>query len=289
MKILVTGAKGQLGSEIRELAAKYGVHRFEFTDVEELDITSEKAVREYLNENKFDCVINCAAYTAVDKAEGDKEKALLINATAVRNLARVSRELGAFLVHISTDFVFDGKANAPYTEKDKAAPLSVYGKTKLEGEKEFLKNAGQGMIVRTGWLYSSFGNNFVKTVLRLAREKGKIGMIFDQVGTPTYAADLAKAILEALSKLQKGKKEIYQFSNEGVASWYDFAKAVCEIGGVACVVHPIETREYPTPAMRPKYSVMNKAKFKKEFGQEIPYWRDSLKLCLSKLKGSHHA
>lgn len=285
MNVLVTGANGQLGSEIRTLAGQYGAYRFVYTDVAELDIVSKSAVEDFFGKNKFDTVINCAAYTAVDKAESDQKTASQVNSLAVANLAAAAKKTGAYLVHVSTDFIFDGKKYTPYVETDKASPISVYGKTKLEGEKAFLKHAGGGAIIRTGWLYSSYGNNFVKTVLRLAREKGKIGMIYDQTGTPTYAADLAKAVLDILPKMKREKKEIYHYADEGVASWYDFAKAVCELSQTACVVRPIETREYPTPAKRPSYSVLNKAKIKSEFGLDIPYWRDSLKICLAKMKG----
>lgn len=285
MKILVTGANGQLGSELKALAPQNKIHSFVFTDVGELDITDLAAVDAFMKEGKFDALVNCAAYTAVDKAESEKSRAYLINAVAVKNLAVTAKKYKVFPVHISTDFVFDGRKSEPYLENDKTAPLSVYGVTKLDGEKFFLKNVSEGAIIRTGWLYSSYGNNFAKTVLRLAREKGKIGMIFDQTGTPTYAHDLARAVLEILPKVKRGKKEIYNYSNEGVASWYDFAKAVCEMAAIACIIQPIVTAEYPTPARRPRYSVLNKAKIKKEFSIEIPYWRDSLKLCVARLKG----
>lgn len=285
MKILVTGANGQLGSELRALSPKYHSHSFVFTDIGELDITNMKAVDAFFKDGKFDAIINCAAYTAVDKAESERYKAFQINAAAVKNLAAAAKKYGAFPVHISTDFVFNGKKYEPYQENDKPSPLSIYGRTKLDGEKLFMKNSSEGVIIRTGWLYSSFGSNFVKTVLRLAREKGKINMIFDQVGTPTYAHDLAKTVLEMLPNIKRKRKETYHFSNEGVASWYDFSKAVCEIAGVACIILPIETKDYPTPARRPRYSVLNKSKIKKDFSLEIPYWRDSLKLCMVRLKG----
>ena len=280
--ILVTGANGQLGSEIRVLSNGDG--NFLFTDRGELDITDFAAVETFISKNTVVTVINCAAYTAVDKAECDAQNADLINNKAVENLAKICKDKDIKLVHISTDYVFDGKNHKPYVEEDEPSPIGVYAKTKYDGEKAILAiNPQNSIIIRTSWVYSSFGANFVKTMLRLGREHESLGVVFDQVGSPTYARDLAKAILDILPKIKNHKTEIYHFSNEGVVSWYDFAKEIMKMAKLSCNITPIESAQYPTPATRPHYSVFNKAKIKKEFGVEIPYWKDSLIDCLKNL------
>lgn len=281
MNILITGANGQLGSEIRELAPLYKGLNFTFTDIEELDITNYQALGKFFAKNKFECFINCAGYTAVDKAETEKDKATLINATAVKYLAEYSSQQNALFVHVSTDYVFDGRNFKAYLESDLTNPKSVYGKTKLDGEVEVIFNSQQAIIFRTSWLYSSFGSNFVKTILRVASEKEALNVVSDQIGSPTYARDLAKAILDIVPDYKAiNKFEIFNYSNEGVASWYDFAKEIVENAGLKCAIIPIETKEYPTPAMRPMFSVLSKSKIKKQFSLAIPYWKDSLKDCL---------
>ena len=283
LNILVTGSKGQLGSELRDVAGS-NENSFYFTDRETLDITCKDALKEFIELNSIDAIINCAAYTAVDKAENDIENADKINHLAVKYLAEIAKEKGIRLIHISTDYVFDGKNYKPYTEEDVTNPNGVYGKTKLEGEKAMIEaNPKDSIIIRTSWVYSSFGANFVKTMLRLGKEKEQLGVIYDQVGTPTYARDLAKAILAILPKIKNEKVEIYNYSNEGVLSWYDFAKEIMRMAKLPCQVNPIETKEYPTPATRPHYSLLNKSKIKKEFTIEIPYWKDSLDRCLIKM------
>ncbi|MDR1342098.1 MAG: dTDP-4-dehydrorhamnose reductase [Prevotellaceae bacterium] len=279
-KILVTGANGQLGSEVRALAENYA-SAFEliFTDVAELDITSPEAVSVFFENAKPGFVINCAAYTAVDKAETEKEPAEQINHVAVENLTKASEATGAYLIHISTDYVFDGKKNTPYCEDDDTNPQSVYGLTKKRGEESVLSYSG-GMVIRTGWLYSKFGGNFVKTMLRLGAERQQLSVVFDQVGTPTNAADLARCILSIIFKVAAHEKEftggVFHFSNEGVCSWYDFALQIMKLGGRSCKVLPIESSAYPTPAPRPSYSVLSKEKIKNTYGVEIAHWIDSL-------------
>jgi dTDP-4-dehydrorhamnose reductase len=279
-KVLVTGANGQLGSEIRELVSSFPELEFAFTDVAELDITNPGKVAEFLSEFQPEYLVNCAAYTNVDKAETDQEMATMLNATAVGILAEQSSKAGCKMIHISTDYVFDGRGPQPYKEDDEVAPQSAYGKTKLEGELLCLKNNPESLIIRTSWLYSAFGNNFVKTMLRLGNERPELGVIVDQIGTPTNAADLARAILTIISAVENGDKAfqpgIYHYSNEGVASWYDFTKAIFDISGISCLVKPIASEEYPSPVQRPPYSVMNKSKIKLIFGLQIPHWRDSL-------------
>ena len=278
--ILVTGANGQLGSEIRALHDDYP-YNFFFTDKTELDITDKNAAEEFIERIGVDTIINCAAYTAVDKAETDKENTDRINHLAIKNLAEISKKRDIQLIHISTDYVFDGKNYKPYNEDDTPNPNGIYGKTKLEGEKAMMQiNPKDSVIIRTSWVYSSYGANFVKTMLRLGKEKESLGVIFDQVGTPTYARDLAKAILEIMPKLKNEKVEIYNYSNEGVLSWYDFAKEIMRMAKLNCKIDPIETKEYPTPAERPHYSLLNKSKIKKEFDITIPFWKDSLDECL---------
>jgi dTDP-4-dehydrorhamnose reductase len=281
-KILVTGSKGQLGSEIRDLAGEDP--RYCFTDKEELDITSKEDIARFIGSNDIRTIINCAAYTAVDRAETDQENAERINHLAVRYLSEIAREYDVRLIHISTDYVFDGTNYRPYVEKNSVNPNSVYGRTKLEGERTMQAiNPKNSLIIRTSWVYSSYGSNFVKTMLRLGRERDELGVIFDQVGTPTYARDLAQAILTILPKIESENVEIYHYSNEGVLSWYDFAKAIMEMAKIECRINPIETKDYPTPAHRPHYSLLNKSRIKETFDIEIPYWRDGLDVCLKRM------
>ncbi len=283
LNILVTGSNGQVGSEIKELSSSYP-YRFFFTTRDDIDITDKSSIEEFCKTNNINIIINCAAYTAVDKAESDETNADLVNNEAVKNLALISKELGIKLIHISTDYVFDGKAYMPYIEDDTTNPQSVYGKTKLAGEHAMLEiNPKNSIIIRTSWVYSYYGNNFVKTMLRLAKEKESLGVIFDQVGTPTYAKDLAKTILDIIPEIKNQNAEIYNYSNEGVLSWYDFAKEIMKMAKLSCKINPIETKEYPTPAKRPHYSLLNKAKIKSEYKIEIPYWKDGLDDCLKRL------
>jgi len=240
-----------------------------------------------LESNNINTIINCAAYTAVDKAQTEEESANKINHLAVENIAQLSKELKIKLIHISTDYVFNGENYRPYTEADTTKPQSIYGQTKLDGENSMLEiNPENSIIIRTSWVYSSFGNNFVKTMLRLGSDKEELGVIFDQVGTPTYARDLAKTILNIIPKIDNEKVVVYHYSNEGVLSWYDFAKEIMKMGKLNCKVNPIETKDYPTPAKRPPYSILNKSKIKKDFDIIIPYWKDSLKECLKELSGN---
>ena len=273
--LLVTGANGQLGSELLLLLGDSAV----FVGRDELDITDEAAVKAFFEAQSFDFVINCAAYTAVDKAEGDFEAADRINRLGPTLLAKYGRRI----IQVSTDYVFDGTAHLPYKEEDAVNPVSVYGSTKLAGEEAVLAEAETAVIIRTAWLYSSFGANFAKTMRRLGAERDSLGVIFDQIGTPTYAADLAAAIVAILPNIQPGMKEIYHYSNEGVASWYDFACAIMAESGLPCMVRPLETHEYPTKATRPAYSVLSKAKIRRDFGLAIPHWMDGLKRCIAKL------
>lgn len=284
MEILITGANGQLGREFRELSASTREHHFTFTDIDELDITSQNALEKFFAKQKFQCIINCAAYTAVDKAEEEKEKAVLLNATAVKYLAECASSMNALFVHFSTDYVFDGKNHKPYLENDLTNPKSMYGKSKLDGEVEVIFNSKKAIIIRTSWLYSSYGNNFVKTIINKGKEKGILNVVADQVGSPTYANDLAKAVLEIIPKYKSENKfEIFNYANEGVCSWYDFAKEIVHISGIKCRINPIETKDYPVAAKRPSYSVFNKNKIKHAFDISIPYWKDSLRECLTKI------
>ena len=284
MRILITGSKGQLGNEIRVLAEDYPDYDFIYTDVEELDITNQLKVEAFFVEHKPQAIINCAAYTAVDKAETNEATAYLINATAVENLSKSAASVGALMVQISTDYVFDGKSYLPYNESDITNPLSAYGRTKLAGENAVFKFAGNGLVLRTAWLYSAFGNNFVKTMTKYGIEREELKVVFDQVGTPTYARDLAKAILDIIpSAVQHSGTELFHYSNEGVASWYDFAKIVIAFSGINCNIKPILTEEYPLPATRPCFSVLNKSKIKDAYKITIPYWSDSVKDCIQRL------
>ncbi len=282
--ILITGSKGQLGSELNELARFYSDFIFYFTDYNELDITSHTLVQDYIRTNNISVIINCAAYTAVDKAEDQKELSDKLNHLAVENLAKVAKMANAKLIHISTDYVFDGLTHTPYTENDPTNPQGVYGNTKLAGEEAIHEiNPSNSIIIRTSWVYSSFGTNFVKTMLRLANDRDELGVIADQLGSPTYARDLASTILKIIPKLSNENVEIYHFSNIGACSWYDFAKAIFDIKNIDIKINALETWEYPTAAKRPFYSVLNKKKIRNQFQIEIPYWRDSLKECLQKL------
>ncbi|XOV92871.1 MAG: dTDP-4-dehydrorhamnose reductase [Bacteroidota bacterium] len=278
-KIIVTGSKGQLGNEFQVLAKTFQEAEFYLVDVDELDITDEVQVKSYFDQVKPTHCINCAAYTAVDKAETDKELCDKINVTGAVNLAKACKEHGATLYHISTDFVFNGKASQPLTEEKATDPICYYGTSKLNGELAIAETTSKHYIIRTSWLYSSFGNNFVKTMLRLAETKTELGVIFDQVGSPTYARDLAKAILDMITSNVE-EFGVYHYSNEGVASWYDFTKAIFEYKSIKIPVKPILTEAYPTPAKRPHYSVMDKQKIKSIFDLKIPHWRESLKECL---------
>lgn len=283
MNILITGCNGQLGNEMQLLARENLQHRYFFTDVEELDITDQEAVEAFVKFNAIDCVVNCAAYTAVDKAEENEQLCDLLNNVAPGYLAKAVGKRGGMMVQVSTDYVFDGTNHTPYVETDPTCPDSVYGRTKLAGEQSVMENCANSIVIRTAWLYSTFGNNFVKTMIRLGKEKESLGVIFDQVGTPTYARDLAVAIYAAINKgVAPG---VYHFSNEGVTSWYDFTKAIHRIAGITtCDVRPLHTGEYPTLAKRPHYSVLDKTKIKQTFGIEVPYWEDSLRECIQRLE-----
>lgn len=284
-RVLITGANGQLGNSIRRIAPRYPELDFLYTDVDTLDICDERSLADFVSGNAFEVIVNCAAYTAVDKAESDRDAAIAINEKAVVNLVSVSRKTGAFLIHISTDYVLDGRHHLPYTESDKTSPLSFYGLSKLKGEEAIFNAGSQAIIIRTSWLYSEFGHNFLKTMLRMGKEKSEIGVVFDQVGTPTYASDLAQVILDIIGSDPKNSfPELYHYSNEGVASWYDFAVSIMEDAGLPCKVKPILTSDFPTPAYRPAYSLLSKQKIKAAYGLEIPHWRDGLKRCLVSLK-----
>ncbi len=282
--ILVTGANGQLGNEMRRLGQR-SEKRYLFTDVAELDIADAQAVRRFVRENEVTAIVNCAAYTQVDKAEEDETTARLLNCAAVKNLAEAVKERNALLIHVSTDYVFAGDKSTPYTEEDVPAPRSVYGRTKWEGE-EMIRDSGcRYLIFRTSWLYSEFGNNFVKTMLRLTAEKERLNVVFDQVGTPTYAADLAELIFDILENDRyAGKEGIYHFSNEGVCSWYDFAVAIAALSGhAACRILPCDSSQFPSKVKRPNFSVLDKRKVRAAFGWEIPYWRNALERCLGRM------
>lgn len=282
MNILITGCNGQLGNEMQLLEKTNTQHTYFNTDVTELDITNQLAINDFVNRNKIDGIVNCAAYTAVDKAESNKALCTRLNTEAPVYLAAAIEKRGGWLIQISTDYVFDGTKHTPYVETDTPCPDSVYGSTKLACELGVQKFCNKTMIIRTAWLYSIYGNNFVKTMIRLGKEKESLGVIFDQIGTPTYARDLANVIMMAINKGVKAG--VFHFSNEGVISWYDFTKAIHRIAGIEnCKVKPLHTSEYPTPAARPAYSVLDKTKIKETYGIEIPYWEDSLKECIDKL------
>ena len=282
-RILVTGANGQLGSEMRRLGMA-SPNEYIFTDVAELDITDGAAVKSFAVENNIDVIVNCAAYTAVDKAEDDEAMAELINATAVRNLAEAAKEVDATLFHVSTDYVFGAEGNTPRTEDMPTNPLGVYGRTKLHGEQAIAEVGAKAIIIRTAWLYSEYGNNFLKTMLRLTKEKETLSVVFDQVGTPTYAGDLAMTIFSIIEgDYYKGNEGIYHFSNEGVCSWYDFAREIATAMGHTCNINPCHSSEFPSKVTRPPYSVLDKTKIKRTFGVDIPHWRESMIYCLKRI------
>ncbi|MBD3842438.1 MAG: dTDP-4-dehydrorhamnose reductase [Campylobacterales bacterium] len=288
MNVLVTGSNGQLGSELKELIQHSTLNiqnfNYHFTTSDSLDITKHDEVRRYCELNNIKVIINCAAYTAVDKAESEQEIADKVNHQAVKNLATISKEQNIKLIHISTDYVFDGTNFKPYTEDDTTNPQSVYGQSKLDGEKAILEyNLKNSIIIRTSWVYSSYGANFVKTILRVAKERGALNVVYDQIGSPTYAKDLAKTILDIIPQINNQQVEIYNYSNEGVLSWYDFAKEIVKMAKIECKIDPIESFQYPTPAKRPHYSLLNKNKIKSTFDIEIPYWKDSLCDCITKI------
>ena len=288
MNILVTGANGQLGNEIRRLGA-VSPNNYIFTDLMELDITDAAAVMQYVKENEASVVVNCAAYTNVDKAESDEATAELINATAVANLANAMKEVGGTLFHVSTDYVFGCEGNTPRTEEMPTAPLGVYGRTKLNGEKAIEKSGCKALVFRTAWLYSEFGNNFLKTMMRLTAEKEQLNVVFDQVGTPTYAGDLALAIFSIIEAgIYSGNEGIYHFSNEGVCSWYDFAVEIAAVAGnTNCRINPCHSSEFPSPVTRPPYSVLDKTKIKSTFDIDIPHWRESMEYCIKRIKATN--
>ena len=285
--ILVTGAYGQLGTEVKNLASHYPQYNFLLTDADSLDITDRKALMDFTVGNDIRYIVNCAAYTAVDKAEDDPATCRKINTDAVRNLAKAAQAAGCGIIHVSTDYVFDGLNCIPYTEKIRTRPVSVYGKTKRDGEKTLLLHCPEAVIVRTAWLYSPYGNNFVKTMMRLGRERDQLGVVYDQVGSPTYARDLAAALLTIMDQTVQpghGKGGIYHFTDEGVCSWYDFTLKIHQLAGIkGCRVSPILSDQYPAKAPRPHYSVLDKAKIKQTFGIAIPHWEESLKHCVNEL------
>ncbi len=284
-RILITGANGQLGNEMRRLG-EVSPNTYIYTDVAELDITNGDAVASFVKENAVDIIVNCAAYTNVDKAETDAATAELINATAVENLAKAMKMVDGTLFHVSTDYVFGNEGNTPRTEDMPLNPLGVYGRTKLHGEQAIAAVGCKGIIIRTAWLYSEFGNNFLKTMMRLTAEREQLNVVFDQVGTPTYAGDLALAIFSIIEGgLYAGNEGVYHFSNEGVCSWYDFATEIAiAAGNTTCKVMPCHSSEFPSPVTRPAFSVLDKSKIKNTFGIDIPHWRDSMLYCIKRLK-----
>lgn len=287
--ILVTGANGQLGQCFRQLAAQAPDCQFLFAGSAELDVADRRAVRLFFDQNKPSWCVNCAAYTAVDKAESEPEKARAINIGGAKNLAEACAEQGIPLIHFSTDYVYHGRQNRPLAETDAVRPQGVYARTKLAGERAALKINPLTMVIRTSWVYAPWGHNFLRTMLRLGAERPEIKVVFDQIGTPTYAPDLAAAVLAIMEKVEKKEVAraslagVWHYSNEGVASWYDFAKAIFELNNLSCRIIPIETKDFPTPARRPPFSVLNKAKIKAAFGLEIPHWRESLARCLREI------
>ena len=284
MNILVTGSKGQLGSDLKDLSKEYAKHKYFFTDYEELDITSKEQLQLFFKENRIDYTVNCAAYTAVDLAETNKEKCFLLNAEAVKNLVEISEEYKAKFITVSTDYVFDGNASDPYLESHVTDPKSVYGESKALGEK-YAMEYNNSIVIRTSWLYSTHGNNFVKTMLRLGNEKSELGIVADQIGAPTFSFDLAKAILDIIeySENIKFTSGIYHYSNKGAISWFDFTKKIFEIENIDCKLNPITTADYPTPAIRPAYSVFSLTKIAETYNIGIPLWDNSLAVCLSRL------
>lgn len=284
-RILILGADGQLGREFQTLLCAQKQDHFIFSNRHTLDITDFEKFNRYVGSNNVGVIINCAAYTNVEKAEIERKKAYLINVDVVRNISKLALKENIKFVHISTDYVFDGTQNIPYKENDETSPCGVYGQSKLDGEKEVLNiSPKDSLIIRTSWLYGRYGQNFVKTILKNGREHGRLRVVFDQIGTPTYARDLAQCILSILPKLKCASPEIIHYSNEGVLSWYDFARAIVDVAGISCKVVPVETKEYASPVCRPTYSVLNKNKVKNMYNVEIPYWRDSLQLCMKNIE-----
>lgn len=286
--ILVTGSDGQLGNEFQRIAETEEAHDFHFVDLDKLDITDSLSVTRLFKELNPNFVLNCAAYTAVDKAEDEPDLAMAVNARGVQNLIDACEEVSSIFIHYSTDYVFNGKNYSPYKESDPVDPIGVYGKTKRAGEEAVINSMVSGVVIRTSWVYSSFGNNFVKTMMRLGNDRDNLNVIFDQVGTPTNARDLAQATMQILSQKEKliGQQQVFHFSNEGVTSWYDFALEIFELCGIQCNVKPILTSEYPTKADRPHYSVLDKSKVKTHFGLEIPHWKQSLKQAVEEIISS---
>ena len=281
-RILITGSNGQLGSELRALSGEHDEWTFYFTDVAELDITDREGTRDFMEHNGIEVVVNCAAYTAVDKAESEPEKCDLLNHIAPGYLAEAAEAVGATMIHISTDYVFDGCSHRPYTEDCPTNPVTVYGKTKLAGEEAVIRSCAGAMVIRTAWLYSTYGNNFVKTMLRLGREREELGVVFDQMGSPTYARHLAQAILHIIDK--GTVPGVYHYTNEGVTSWYDFTRTIHLLAGIdTCRVRPLHTYEYPVAAARPQYSVLDKEKIRTTFDLDIPWWEDALHECLKNM------
>lgn len=281
--ILVTGSNGQLGNSLREIAGSFPQYHFHFTDIDELDITDAQAVKKMVKEHDIRCIINAAAYNAVDRAESEPQVANLLNAEAVGNLALAAAQADALFIHVSTDYVFDGTSHQPISEDQVPKPISAYARSKYAGEQQALSLNKKTVVVRTSWLYSEYGSNFMKSMIRLGKEREALGVVYDQIGTPTYAGDLADALLLLLPEFDKlSKPEIFHYSNEGVAGWYDFAVAIHKLAGITCNVKPIRTSEYPLPAPRPMYSVMAKEKIKNSFGITIPHWRESLERCMTK-------
>jgi dTDP-4-dehydrorhamnose reductase len=287
--VLVTGANGQLGRSIQQLATSHPSFKFHFVGRDQLDLSRLSSIVDFFRKQRFDIVINCAAYTAVDKAEQEAELADMVNHCAVRELAETCKRQHSTLIHISTDYVFDGRHHQPYIESDSPNPQTVYGDSKLKGELAMQAINPTGLIIRTSWVYSEYGNNFVKTMLRLGKEREHLSVVFDQIGSPTYAGDLAVAILAILDQTlpaESTSTPVFHYSNEGACSWYDFAQAIFQLSNCSCNLKPIESRQYPTPAIRPHYSLLNKAKFKSQFNLTIPYWRQSLITCIRALKES---
>ena len=286
IKTLVTGSLGQLGSEIRDISIQYPQFDFFFVDIEDLDLTDTNTVRDFITRNDFRVIINCAAYTAVDAAENQKELAMAVNAEAVRGIAHICKEKSIRLIHLSTDYVFDGESNQPLNEDDETHPVSVYGISKLKGEQYVQSILTDAYIIRTAWVYSSYGKNFVKTISTLARQRPELGVVIDQIGAPTYARDLANVILDILTQVFSGKRDVpgvYHYTNEGAISWYDLAHFIVRHAGVSCHVKPIRSEEYKTKATRPKFSLLNKRKITETFGIQIPHWHDSLLRCLERM------
>lgn len=285
MNLLITGSNGQLGNEIKALAANYPACHFIFTDIAELDITNADAVTDFFKSQAIHAVVNCAAYTAVDKAETDAELASLINAAGPANLAHAAKVVDAKMIQISTDYVFNGTSNVPLKETDATDPIGVYGRTKADGEQAVLSSGADAIVIRTSWLYSTYGNNFVKTIRKYGLERRQLKVVVDQVGTPTYAHDLAKCCLDIITTHEKisDKGNVYHYSNEGAISWFDFAHAIIELSGIQCAIEPVDSSQFVTAAKRPNYSVMDKTRIKADFGISIPYWRQSLDHCIQLL------